>query len=473
MKTLISKIAFILFLLGSSGSLFAHVELDYPQGGETFTVGQTINIQWTIAIAHNTLNWDLLYSLDGGNTWEAIQMDLPPGSLSYNWIVPSNITSQARVSVIQDNSAQDYQDESLNFNIVLPAMSPAIITEATNLTIESNPGNQDDLIQDWLDNHGGASANGFCGDLVWSNNFITISNGCGSTGSALVTFTATDPCGSTETVATVTVSDTSPPVFNTPASPMLVECDGNGNTTQLNTWIQNNGGATASDAGGNTTWTAEYTVINVCGASGTIAVDFTAHDECGNSTTTSAVFIIEDHLPPVVEIAAKDTTIQCGLPNTPFVVANWLARNGGAQANDMCGIISWTNNFPALPDTCNGTITEWTVLFTASDDCGNVVSTNAVVTFNDVLSGTSGSFSPEPGLQISPNPVSDILKVELTSEESFIERLTLFDAVGQPVEVFHQRSRQINIPVNGLLPGLYYLQVETSIGIGLKKIVIQ
>jgi hypothetical protein len=45
MKTLIFKIAFILLIQGFSSSLFAHVDLDYPVGGETFTVGQTVNIQ--------------------------------------------------------------------------------------------------------------------------------------------------------------------------------------------------------------------------------------------------------------------------------------------------------------------------------------------------------------------------------------------------------------------------------------------
>jgi hypothetical protein len=166
-------------------------------------------------------------------------------------MVPSTITSQARVSVIQDNSAQDYQDESLNFNIVAPPMPPVIVNAAMDINIESNVDTQQDAIQAWLDNHGGASATSFCGDLIWSDNYLGLSNGCGSTGSAIVTFTVTDPCVSTETVATVTVVDTAPPVLNTLASPLVVECDGNGNVAQFNAWLQMNGGATASDAGGN------------------------------------------------------------------------------------------------------------------------------------------------------------------------------------------------------------------------------
>ncbi|MBP8085965.1 MAG: T9SS type A sorting domain-containing protein [Saprospiraceae bacterium] len=474
MKTLISKIAFILLLQGFAGTLLAHVELDYPVGGETFNPGQSVTIQWHIAIAHNTLNWDLLFSADGGSTWEAIQMDLPAGSLSYNWIVPSNITSQARVSVIQDNSGLDYQDESLNFNIVLPAMPPAIITGATNLTIESNPVNQDDLIQDWLDNHGGASANGFCGDLVWTNNYLGLSNGCGSTGTALVAFTATDPCGSTETVATVTVSDTSPPVLNTPSSPLVVECDGNGNLSQFNTWVGMNGGATASDVGGSLSWIASLSDQHLgCGLNRIISMLFTAVDECNNTVATSATFTTEDHTAPDIQGPAQDIVIECGQPNAQAIFQNWLLNSGGAIAMDFCATVTWSNNFPLLPDTCNGTITSWTVEFTANDDCGNTNATSATITFNDALSGTSGSLSLEPGFTISPNPVSDILKVEFTDDAFLIERITLFDALGHPVKVFQEKTKEMFFPVDGFVPGLYYLQAQTSHGVGIRKVVIE
>ncbi len=474
MKALISKIAFILLLQGFAGTLLAHVELDYPVGGETFNPGQTVTIQWHIAIPHNTLNWDLLYSLDGGNSWEAIQMDLPAGSLSYNWIVPSNITSQARVSVIQDNSGTDYQDESTNFNIVLPAMPPVLITGATNITIESDIEYQDDVIQDWLDNNGGASANAFCGDLVWSNDFINLSNDCGATGSAIVTFTATDPCGSTETVAIVTVHDTSPPVLNTAAFPVMVECDGNGNVTDLNTWLQFDGGAIAYDVGGNVTWGVSYVgVDSLCGARNILHILFTGSDECDNTVTSEATFSIEDHAAPVIQTAAQDIIIECGQPNAQAILQNWLLNSGGAIAMDVCGTVTWTNNFPLLLDTCNGIITSWTVEFTANDDCGNTNATSATITFNDVLSGTSGSLPQGPGFSISPNPMSDVFKVEFADDEFTIDRITLFDALGHPVKVYQQVTKEMNIPVDGFAPGLYYLQAFTSHGVGTRKVIIE
>src|SRR6187402_74948 len=126
MNTTISKILFTLIFITSSFCLFAHVELDNPKGGETFASDTTVTVQWHITIAHVTLNWDLLYSIDGGSTWEYIQENIPPGQLSFQWHVPAEATSLARISIIQDNEGQDYQDESTNFTIQSTTSIPTI-----------------------------------------------------------------------------------------------------------------------------------------------------------------------------------------------------------------------------------------------------------------------------------------------------------------------------------------------------------
>jgi len=77
----------------------------------------------------------------------------------------------------------------------------------------------------WLANHGGATASDLCSsDITWSNDFHGLSNGCGATGSATVTFTATDACGnSSSTTATFTIQDTTPPSI-TDADDITTEC---------------------------------------------------------------------------------------------------------------------------------------------------------------------------------------------------------------------------------------------------------
>jgi len=139
MKIFLYKLLLSALVLGSSHSLYAHVELDNPKGGETFVSGSIVTVQWHITIAHVTLNWDLLYSLDGGTTWEYIQEDIPPGQLSFQWHVPGEASSQARISIIQDNEGQDYQDESNNFTIQSTTSVPTI--PGNDLQLYPNPVN--------------------------------------------------------------------------------------------------------------------------------------------------------------------------------------------------------------------------------------------------------------------------------------------------------------------------------------------
>lgn len=97
----------------------AHVSMDAPDGGESFTGGTTQLIRWHVVISHNTLNWDLWYSVSGSlGPWIEIAVDIPPGDISagalheYVWTVPEVNTPAARVRVRMDNTAADYIDIS-------------------------------------------------------------------------------------------------------------------------------------------------------------------------------------------------------------------------------------------------------------------------------------------------------------------------------------------------------------------------
>lgn len=80
---------------------------------------------------------------------------------------------------------------------------------------------------------------------MWTNNFedVMLTDDCGATGSVEVTFTATDECNHQSTTkATFTIVDSTAPTIDEEASDLTVECDGNGNTDQLDAWVNNNGG---------------------------------------------------------------------------------------------------------------------------------------------------------------------------------------------------------------------------------------
>ena len=118
-----------------------------------------------------------------------------------------------------------------------------------------------------------------------------------------MTFTATDDCGNaSSTTATFTIEDTTNPL-DMMASDSTVECDGMGNMTELNDWLANNGGATASDVCGGVTWSNDFVALSDdCGATGSATVTFTATDDCGNASSTTATFTIEDNDNPSLDM---------------------------------------------------------------------------------------------------------------------------------------------------------------------------
>ena len=260
--------------------------------------------------------------------------------------------------------------------------SPIVVAASMDATVECDgAGNSGDL-SNWLDSNGGATATDACGGVMWTNDFDALSDDCGATGAATVTFTATDDCGNaTSTTATFTIEDTTAPDVMA-AADATVECDGAGNSVDLSNWLDSNGGATATDACGGVMWTNDFDALSDdCGATGAATVTFTATDDCGNATSTTATFTIEDTTAPDV-MAAADATVECDGAGNSGDLAAWLDSNGGATATDACGGVMWTNDFDALSDDCGATGAA-TVTFTATDDCGNATSTTATFTIED------------------------------------------------------------------------------------------
>lgn len=98
--------------------LLAHVDLVSPAGGETYHPGEEVTVEWVETQTHNLLNWDLLFSMDGGLNWDTVKADIALESRSYIWTVPEITTVQAQIRIIQDNVNEDYNGSSQNFTIV-------------------------------------------------------------------------------------------------------------------------------------------------------------------------------------------------------------------------------------------------------------------------------------------------------------------------------------------------------------------
>ena len=274
--------------------------------------------------------------------------------------------------------------------VIEDTTSPMIDVEAMDNIVECNgTGNTVDL-DTWLASNGGASASDVCsGTLTWSYDLVQESDLCDLTGSGLYRFTVVDECGNASTTeATFEIQDTEAPVITTEAMDIEVVCDGDNNVTELLDWLNNNGGATATDNCNEVIWTNDYGQVDpgACNGSGSITVTFTATDACGNSESTTATLTIVDDVAPIWTIDPTDLTLECTDDMDPMnAVMAWLDAAGNGDAFDSCSVVVYSNDFVALTPTCgmNNTSGTATVIFTATDACGNTATRSAEVTVED------------------------------------------------------------------------------------------
>ncbi|MCB9313341.1 MAG: gliding motility-associated C-terminal domain-containing protein [Lewinellaceae bacterium] len=178
------------------------------------------------------------------------------------------------------------------------------------------------------------------------------------------TWLATDRCGFTAQVSqTIHVRDLTPPDFVIPPANEEAECPDH--VPAFENWIQNLGGAEASDnCGGDMSWTVIFDSIPQypCGFS---TVQFQVSDGCGNSSERTATFFsLDTQLPEIVSIP-EDLTVFC-LSDISDPLAQWIEERGGFLAEDLCGPVTYSNDFDG--DTSGQIIP---VTFTATDLCGN------------------------------------------------------------------------------------------------------
>ena len=243
-----------------------------------------------------------------------------------------------------------------------------------------------EIIQNYSDN---LTAVDDCGDVTWSNNFTELMNGCGGdTGDASVEYVAADDCGNIDLVViNFSVVDNTPPVWDMDPEPLNLVCDENTDIdAQIQAWLTNNGGGTASDqCSGNIVYGNNYNgLMPGCGNTGMVNVNFTAQDGCGTTITRTAAVTVTDNEAPSIDNFAVSQSVDCDDP-TAISYADWLASNGGATASDDCTPITdadWSANIINNTPGC-GTTFERTVAFTVTDACGNSTETTATYIITD------------------------------------------------------------------------------------------
>ncbi|MEM9819696.1 MAG: gliding motility-associated C-terminal domain-containing protein [Bacteroidota bacterium] len=294
--------------------------------------------------------------------------------------------------------------------------NPIWTTNPMPLVVEcdgtNDPGGQ---ITNWLANAGGGVADDICSaNIVYSNDYAGLSDLCGATGMAMVTFTAQDECGNPVTFTTsVTVEDNTDPSIDTPAMDAEVECDNP--AISFADWSNSQGGAIATDLCspiGAADWSTNLlTLVSGCGGTFEQPVEFTVTDDCGNAATTTATYRVVDNISPQIIPTATSITEACGGGNDQMNLNAWIDNFGGASANDCSGV-NWTDfdyvtsagvignsiafgNTIDYPAIVAGDCT-WSVEVTlrVSDNCGNVSTTMASFTIEDTEDPV---FDPIPG----------------------------------------------------------------------------
>ncbi|MBJ7882743.1 HYR-like domain-containing protein [Gelidibacter salicanalis] len=227
-----------------------------------------------------------------------------------------------------------------------------VLTPASNFTAECiSEGTMSDF-QNWLETNGGATASDVCSAVIWSNDFIALSEECNSTGT--ITFTATDGCGnSSTTTATYTITDTTAPVIETLPGETTVDC------SVTPTFVQ----AIATDeCGSDITLTFDdVTTDGNCEGAYAITRTWTATDACGNASTASQTINVQDTTAPsLVTQYESEITLACdNIPTAPNLVFEDSCSNTiNVAFNETSTAAEGVENYVitrtwTVSDTCN------------------------------------------------------------------------------------------------------------------------
>ncbi|MEO0040881.1 MAG: hypothetical protein RL329_329, partial [Bacteroidota bacterium] len=265
--------------------------------------------------------------------------------------------------------------------------APIVIRPAQDTTVECDGSGNRTALQAWLANHGGAIVrDNRALTVTWTNDFTTLSNECGETGTATVIFTVVDDCGNrTQTTAKFTVRDAVKPILTNIPTDITVACSA----------IPTAGTPIATDNCDNNvniTYRQDTTRSNAgCADSYILTRTWTATDACGNTQTATQKVTVEDRTAPTLWEVPANVTVEC----------NQLPVVATPRAIDDCdNNVTLTYNQTRTDGTGNCadryTLTRTWV---ATDNCGNSISSVQVITVEDrvapVLAGIPANVTVE------------------------------------------------------------------------------
>ncbi|MHC4091818.1 MAG: immunoglobulin-like domain-containing protein, partial [Planctomycetota bacterium] len=231
-----------------------------------------------------------------------------------------------------------------------------VLTCPEDLVVECDGAGNSAQLDEWRQS---VTVDSVCENLSLTDDFLELSDDCGMTGSAMVTWTATDDCGTDTCSATFMIADETAPTVTGPED-STVECDGGGNQADLDRWLA---GAGADDTCGAASLSSDFAGLSDdCGATGSATVTWTATDDCANTGTHTAAFSIEDTTAPTITLnGPAEMTLECHVD---------VYAEPGAVAADSCdtSLVSAQVRGDTVDVNTPGT---YLVTYDAVDGCGN------------------------------------------------------------------------------------------------------
>ncbi|HAQ18082.1 MAG TPA: hypothetical protein DCR40_02485 [Prolixibacteraceae bacterium] len=238
-------------------------------------------------------------------------------------------------------------------------------TAKANLTVECDGAGNTAAIATWLAANAGATAGDACSSVTWSNDYTGLSDGCGATGKALVTFTATDACNNTSTTtANVTIVDTKAPDITVPANITVTF-----NPSVCGTLVNYTAVSALDNCSGvvtpvRTVGPASGSIFPI----GTTTVTHTATDLCGNLSSKSFTVTVNPlsvtpvlTVTPVTQQYSDKVEFKVVIPNGVSTCGNaatsatFTVTNGGSQT---MGTANFVANGTSLEATLNAALFE-------------------------------------------------------------------------------------------------------------------
>ena len=333
-----------------------------------------------------------------------------------------NCNGEVTIEIIDNGSGTNCDDLQITRSFVATDQcgNSSVITQIITVTDNESPvlsGVPDDIIIECHEEISPANVTAI--DDCDSNVEIilteqTIDGSCENEYTLIRTWTAADDCGNeVSATQTITVRDSTPPIFVGAPNDISVDCETLPSPPTIGDEIK---AVDLCDTDVLITFNQEY--LGEDCSNFQLIRTWTATDNCGNMTTVSQVISLVDDTPPILSNIPQDTDYQCNAPTISDLPTAIDACDDDVEIIVEEGQVDLDCGYIIIR------------IFTATDDCGNVATASQKITVIDttppIISGVPSDLSlecqdeiPAPTDATATDNCGDVtISVDETTEQS-------------------------------------------------------